>query len=99
MISRHWRGIARTEAADRYVAHLRGDTFPQLAKLGGFVDAAILKRAVPAGVEFRIVTTWESLEAIRAFAGVNLEKAVVPEAVQQMMVAFDATVEHYEIVG
>jgi hypothetical protein len=35
---------------------------------------------------------------LHAFAGANLEHAVVPEAVQQMMVAFDATVEHYEVV-
>ena len=60
MISRHWRGIAKREDADSYVAHLKGDTFPKLASLAGFVRASILRREVPNGTEFQVVTVWES---------------------------------------
>jgi hypothetical protein len=98
MISRHWRGIVRTADAGRYVSHLQTETFPQLARIAGFVSASILKREVADGVEFRIVTTWTSLEAIRAFAGDRIEQAVVPDPVQQMMLSFDSMVEHYEVV-
>ena len=69
--------------------HLRGATFPALRRLPGFVDASILRREVPEGVEFLIVTRWGSLEAIRAFAGANVDAAVVPEAVAAMMVDYD----------
>jgi heme-degrading monooxygenase HmoA len=99
MISRQWSGVARREHADAYVAHLRTETFPQLVSLPGFVDASILKREVADGVEFLIVTRWESLRAIEQFAGRDVARAVVPDAVQDMMVRFDRTVGHYEIVS
>ena len=51
------------------------------------------------GTEFRIVTVWESLDAVRAFAGDEVELAVVPELVQRMMVRFDPRVTHYAAVG
>lgn len=98
MISRQWRGVARASDADSYIAHLKSETFPHLSEIPGFVAASILRRPVADGIEFRIVTTWTSMEAIRQFAGANPEQAVVPEKAQAMMVRFDPTVAHYEVV-
>ena len=97
MISRNWRGIARAEQADNYIRHLQNDTFPKLSRIPGFVSARILRRQVAEGVEFVIVTEWQSIEAIRQFAGASEDVAVVPPAVQAMMADYDATVAHYEI--
>ena len=97
MISRHWRGLAKREHADRYVDHLRNDTFKQLAGIGGFIEASILRRDVPDGVEFIVVTKWDSVDSIRRFAGEDAEVAVVPEHVRQMMVDFDRRVLHYQV--
>ena len=80
MISRHWKGIARREFADGYVDHLRCETFPQLAVLPGFIRASILRREVPDGIEFQVVTLWDSLSAIEVFAGLGAQQIVrVPE--------------------
>ena len=98
MIARHWRGLAKADRADAYVAHLRQETFPAIRKLPGFKSASILRRDVPEGVEFLIVTIWASLEAIRAFAGANIEAAVVPEKAQEMMLDYDRFVRHYDVV-
>lgn len=98
MISRQWRGVAKSSEADNYVAHLRSETFPQLFRIPGFIGASMLRRTVANGVEFRIVTTWNSKEAIAMFAGENPESAVVPDIVRTMMVTYDRTVDHYEIV-
>jgi heme-degrading monooxygenase HmoA len=98
MISRQWRGLARRESAAHYIEHLETETFPSIAKLAGFVDASILKRNVPRGVEFLIVTRWRTLDSIRAFAGNDVETAVVPDKVQAMMLEYDRVVRHYEIV-
>jgi heme-degrading monooxygenase HmoA len=98
MISRQWRGVARESEADRYVSHLRAETFPQLSAIRGFIDASILRRDTEEGVEFLIVTRWESIEAIQKFAGADVDRAVVPEKVQAMMVRYDQTVAHYEVV-
>lgn len=98
MISRHWRGVVKREEADRYVAHLKSDTFPKLSSLSGFVSATILRREIANGIEFQVVTVWNSLSAIEAFAGVDAELAVVPPVAQAMMVEFDRRATHYEIV-
>ena len=50
------------------------------------------------GVEFIVVTTWESLEAIKRFAGEDSEVAVVPEMVQGWMIEYDRRARHYEVV-
>jgi len=98
VISRQWRGIAKRSDADRYISHLREETFPQLPGIPGFINATILRREVAEGIEFRIVTTWESIEAICRFAGENPQRAVVPEKVDEMMVSYDRAVHHYEVV-
>jgi heme-degrading monooxygenase HmoA len=98
MMSRQWRGVASREHADAYVAHLRSATLPALRRLAGFINASILRRQVPEGVEFLIVTSWTSLDAIRTFAGANVDAAVVPEVVAAMMVDYDRVVRHYEVL-
>lgn len=97
-ISRHWRGVAKPGEADNYIHHLRNDTFPKLARIDGFIKAYILRRPIGEGTEFFIVTTWQSMEAIRKFAGESASTAVVPPSVQAMMVEYDEEVAHYEIV-
>jgi heme-degrading monooxygenase HmoA len=98
MISRQWRGLARNDKAADYEKHLRGDTFPALKRIRGFLGASILKRPLGGGVEFLVVTRWESLDAIVKFAGADAEAAVVPPNVQSMMIEFDRRVRHYEVV-
>jgi heme-degrading monooxygenase HmoA len=97
MISRHWTATARSGQAEPYVAHLRREIWPVLAAIPGFVRATVLRREVAGGTEFRVVTEWESLAAIRAFAGADPEVAVVPPVVQAMMSAYDRHVAHYEV--
>lgn len=98
MISRHWRGLAKRERAGEYVEHLRSKTLPLLTGIAGFIDLSILRRDVPAGVEFVVVTRWSSMDAIRLFAGANASAAVVPAEVRDVMLEYDREVRHYEVV-
>lgn len=98
MICRYWRGLVRPECPEAYIEHLRSQTFPQLARIKGFQGASLMKRALPAGVEFVVQTRWDSLEAITAFAGEDAEVAVVPEDARRLMVEYDARARHYEVV-
>jgi heme-degrading monooxygenase HmoA len=98
MISRHWRGIAHKTRAEDYIIHLRQETIPALATISGFKKASVLSRNTDGGIEFLVITEWESLDAIKAFAGEEPAKAVVPEKVQAMMIDYDREVIHYEIV-
>ena len=99
MISRLWRGIARAECTVGYIEHLERETFPAVRALPGFRRAAILHRPCDRGTEFLIVTEWESEQDVAAFAGEDVEAAVVPENVRRMMVEFDARARHYSTIG
>ena len=98
MISRQWRGLAHPSRAQDYIRHLRTETFPALRNIPGFIDASILSRPFGAGVEFLIVTRWDSIDAIANFSGVDPEAAVVPAEAADMMIEYDRRVRHFEIV-
>jgi heme-degrading monooxygenase HmoA len=85
------------DQAHNYVRHLRSETFPALQRIPGFVDASILSRQLPDGIEFLVVTRWQSLEAIARFAGSDPEVAVVPDSVVRMMIEFDERAQHFEV--
>jgi hypothetical protein len=89
MIARHWTGLCERERALDYISHLENDTFKSLLSIKGFVKASILKRDTEEGVEFLIITHWESVDAIRQFAGPDYEKAVVPPFVRDIMIKYD----------
>jgi heme-degrading monooxygenase HmoA len=97
MIERHWKGITQPSEADKYTRHLMAETFQKLKVMSGFIRASILKKEVAEGVEFLIVTVWESLENIKEFTGEDISVAVVPDKVKKMMVRFDETADHYEV--
>ena len=99
MIWRLWRGEAHAERAQDYIRHLRTETLPALRKIPGFVDASILSRPFGPGVEFLIVTRWESMDAIVRFAGADPEVAVLPARAVDMMIEYDRQVRHYEVVA
>lgn len=95
MIERHWKGVAKRERAKEYIAHLQTETFPQIAAIPGFLSAKILKRDIQEGIEFLIITEWQDINAIKQFAGSDIEIPVVPELVQDIMLSYDKIVRHY----
>jgi heme-degrading monooxygenase HmoA len=99
MISRHWRGLAKPGHADEYVRHLRSETFATLSRIPGFIQASLLRRDLEEGVEFLVITTWESTAAIEQFAGRDPEVAVVPDNVQRWMIDYDRRARHYEVIA
>lgn len=98
MIERHWKGIAYREKANQYIDHLWNETFPELKAIPGFKGVSILRRETQEGTAFLIITRWETLSAIKNFAGTDLELAVVPAVVQSLMVKYDLHAEHYTVV-
>ncbi len=98
MIAQHWRGLVRRDRAAAYVEHLQSETLPQLVQLAGFLDAKVLRRDLSEGAEFLVVTIWESIDSIRAFAGNDVESAVVPPKARDMMIEYDRKARHYDVV-
>jgi heme-degrading monooxygenase HmoA len=98
MIVRAWRGDASVENGPRYVDHLERSVFPELRNIEGHRDAYLLQRTVGDRVEFLVLTLWESMHAIREFAGGDVETAVVEPEARAVLSDFDETVAHYDIV-
>ena len=96
-VVRSWVGVTTRGDAAPYLLHLRAATVPHLQALPGFVGVQILQRAIDEGFEFRVQTTWHSMASIHAFAGDDLEVAVVPPAARAVLLRFDAHVMHYEV--
>jgi mannose-6-phosphate isomerase-like protein (cupin superfamily) len=99
VIARRWRGWAKGPAdADAYVEHFERTVRPGLETTGGFVDATVERVEQDGGrTEIVVVTRWESLDAIRAFAGDDVEAAVVEPAARAVLDDFDDRVRHIEL--
>jgi len=97
MIERIWRGRATLENAPKYQKHVTEVVFPELPKISGFLGARLLRREVAGGIEFLAVTSWESLDAIRGFAGDKVETAIVEPAARAVLSEFDEFATHYEV--
>jgi hypothetical protein len=98
MILRMWRGRADPANADAYIRHARQRVFPTLTKSHGYRGAYILRRILDATAEVVVVTFWESMAAVRQFAGTHPEKAVVEPEAKAVLSDFDRVVRHFEIV-
>jgi len=98
-ILRTWRGFSTAERAGDYIRHVTQKVLPQLDSIPGFGGAYLLRRSMESGVEFLVLTRWESMDAVRSFAGRKPEKAVVESAARAALTGFDEIVAHYEIVS
>jgi hypothetical protein len=97
MIVRMWRGQAKAESADAYERFVTTTVFAALPAIAGHRGAYLLKRVVGDEVEFIAVTLWESLAAIRGFAGDTIERAVVEPEARAVLSSFDDVVRHFEL--
>ena len=98
MIARLWHGWTTRENAAAYEALLRSEVLPGIHRIPGYHGAYLLRRDADAEVEFVTLTLFESWEAVRAFAGDELEAAVVPPAARKLLARFDARSVHYDIL-
>jgi heme-degrading monooxygenase HmoA len=97
VIIRVWKGEAKPGMASDYRRHLESTVFPQLRKLAGFRAAQLLFRDWRGKTEVIVITKWDSMDAIRQFAGSRPDLAVVEPRAREVLASFDETVAHYEI--
>ena len=98
MIARTWRCMATSEKVADYVSHFERNVFPELRALTGFSEAFILRRPLNDAVEITVMTLWESMDAIRSFAGDQVERAVVTADAEAVLISYDPTVIHSDVI-
>ena len=100
MISRVWHGWTTRENADGYERLLRTEIFTGIAKrsIRGFRGIHLLRRDGDDGVEFVTIMWFDSLDAVRVFAGEDYQTAVVPPRARQLLSRYESRSAHYEVV-
>jgi heme-degrading monooxygenase HmoA len=99
MIARVWSAQTTAALAPGYAEHLRTQVLPALRRVDGYQGAMLLERTVAGAVEIVVITYWQSIDAIRGFAGPDLEGAVVADEAAALLVEFDRRVKHYEVAA
>jgi heme-degrading monooxygenase HmoA len=97
VIARTWKGWTRAEDAERYVDYMNETGVAGLAGTDGNRGVYILRRVEGARTEFIVVSLWESHDAIRGFAGDDIEQAVFYPEDDRFLVEREGTCTHYEV--
>ena len=98
MIVRIWHGWTTPGNADSYDALLREEIFVgiQHRKIRGFQGIELLRRDADGEVEFVTIMRFDSLDAVREFAGPDYDVAVIPAKARALLAHFDPRSQHYE---
>ncbi len=99
MISRVWHGYTATSKADAYESLLKQEIFTGIRNrnITGYRGIQLFRRNLNAEVEFITVMWFDSIDAVRVFAGEDYEAAVVPPTARTLLSRFDARSQHYEV--
>jgi heme-degrading monooxygenase HmoA len=99
VIARYWSATTTPGKFPKYAQHLSSAVFPELRRLVGYEGGKLLQRETGGNVEVIVLTFWKSIDSIRAFAGDDIERAVVPDEAAALLTNFDQRVKHFEIVA
>lgn len=99
MISRIWHGWTTPENADAYESLLKGEIFQgiQSREIMGYRGINLLRRDHGGEVEFVTIMWFDSIDAVRSFAGEDYEVAVVPEKARAVLSRYNECSQHYEV--
>lgn len=99
MISRIWHGWTTLENADAYERLLRAEIFPAIASknVSGYRGIQLLRRPLGSEVEFITIMQFDSLDAVKQFAGEDYKKSYVPDSAQKVLSRHDERSQHYAI--
>src|SRR3989304_9966960 len=99
MISRVWHGWTTLANADAYESLLRTEIFMDIKnrRIAGYRGIHLLRRSMGDEIEFVTVMWFDSIEAMRVFAGEEFELSVVPPKARALLSRFDERSQHYEV--
>lgn len=99
MIARHWRGWTPLEKADAYEALLRERVVPMLQAIDGYRGGYILRSNGTDEVEFVVINLFDSLDAVKRFAGEDYTVAFFEPEARTLLSKVEPLAKHYEVRG
>jgi hypothetical protein len=97
MIARHWRGWTERRNADAYESLLKTTVLPALKQLAGYQGGYILRSDGADEVEFVVINLFDSIDAVRRFAGPDISVAVFEPEARRLLSRIEPTAQHYEV--
>ena len=98
MIARTWRGFTRAEDAEEYFQYLHRTGLAAFQATPGNRGAMVFRRVAEGRAEFFLVSLWESLDAVRRFAGEQERSAVFFPDDDRYLVGRDLHVDHFDVL-
>lgn len=98
VIVRIWHGRVPEGKAEAYRDFLVRRAVPDYESVEGNLGVEILVRKSGGVADFLILSYWESMEAVRRFAGEDYERAKYYEEDKDFLLEFEPNVQHYRIV-
>ena len=97
MIARLWKGWTQRENADAYERLLRDKVLPGLRTIDGYLGGYVLRHDGDGEVEFAVMNLFESLDAVRAFAGPEYTVPVFEPEARQLLSRVEPIARHYDV--
>jgi len=97
MIARLWKGWTTPENADAYEKLLREKVLPGLTQINGYRGGYVLRQDGSEEVEFAVLNLFDSLDAVRAFAGPDYAIPVFEPEARLLLSKVEPIARHYEV--
>jgi hypothetical protein len=97
MIARHWRGWTKAHDAEEYEGLLKNKVLPGLRDVEGYRGGYVLRKDGPEEAEFVVVNFFDSLEAVRGFAGPDYSVPVFEPEARRLLSRIEPFATHYEL--
>jgi hypothetical protein len=97
MIARHWRGWTELQNADVYEAFLKTRVLPGLTAIEGYRGGYLLRSDGPQEVEFVVINLFDSIEAVKRFAGPGYTTPVFEPEALKLLSRIEPVARHYEV--
>jgi hypothetical protein len=97
LIARHWRGWTKAQDADAYEQLLKDNVFPGLRSIDGYRGGYILRNDGPREAEFVVINLFDSLEAVKKFAGPDYSTPVFEPEAAELLCRIEPVATHYEV--
>jgi heme-degrading monooxygenase HmoA len=97
-VARIWRGRTLASRADEYEKYLYASGITKIRATAGNLGVTLLRRNDGDKTEFVVMSIWESLDAVKNYAGVDFQKAVILPRDRDYLLEVEPNVLHYEIV-
>jgi heme-degrading monooxygenase HmoA len=97
MVTRIWHGATPAAKSDEYLNLMRTVAIPDYLSTPGNKGAYALRRAEGDTAHFLMITFWGSEEAIRAFAGDDINVAKYYDFDRDFLLELEPCSTHYEM--